>query len=188
MRGSRSSCTAWRAMENAPEITACEAITVAAVASTTIQRQQRLREQRITGAWIGCRLHAAQRTLAEVVEQQRRPHQREPGDAHRLLAEVAHVRVQRLPAGHARNTAPMIASAIGRAVEQQLSRRTMRVDAPSAPPGRGDDRDRAGDGQRPRNHTHHDRAEQLATCAVPRRWIEEQHHDAPPRVTGMTAR
>ncbi len=36
MRGSRSSCTAWRATENAPEMTACEAITVAAAASTSI--------------------------------------------------------------------------------------------------------------------------------------------------------
>ena len=30
-----SRCIAWRAMEKAPEITACEAITVAAVASNT---------------------------------------------------------------------------------------------------------------------------------------------------------
>jgi len=35
-RGRKPSETAWRVTENAPEITACEAITVAAVASTTI--------------------------------------------------------------------------------------------------------------------------------------------------------
>ena len=36
MRGSRPICTAWRATEKAPEITACEAMTVASVASATI--------------------------------------------------------------------------------------------------------------------------------------------------------
>ena len=35
MRGSWPSCTAWRVIENTPEITACEAMTVAIVASTT---------------------------------------------------------------------------------------------------------------------------------------------------------
>ena len=34
--GRNRSCTAWWVTENAPEITACEAITAAAVASTTI--------------------------------------------------------------------------------------------------------------------------------------------------------
>ena len=34
-RGRKPSETAWRVTENAPEITACEAITVAKVASTT---------------------------------------------------------------------------------------------------------------------------------------------------------
>ena len=35
MRGRRPSCTAWRAMENTPEITACDAMMVATVASST---------------------------------------------------------------------------------------------------------------------------------------------------------
>ena len=35
MRGRKSSCTAWRVIENALVITACEAITVAKVASST---------------------------------------------------------------------------------------------------------------------------------------------------------
>ena len=35
-RGSRSSCTAWRVTENAPVMVACEAMTAASVASTTI--------------------------------------------------------------------------------------------------------------------------------------------------------
>ena len=38
-RGRYPSCTAWCATENAPVITACEAITVAAVASSTIGRR-----------------------------------------------------------------------------------------------------------------------------------------------------
>ena len=37
-----------------------------------------------------------QRALAEVVQQQRRQHQREPGDPNRPFPEVPHVRVQRL--------------------------------------------------------------------------------------------
>ena len=40
-----------------------------------------------------------QRTLAEVVEEQSRPHDREPGDPHRHPPEMTHVRVQRLAAG-----------------------------------------------------------------------------------------
>ncbi len=36
MRGNWPSCTAWRVMEKTPEITACEAMMVAAVASITI--------------------------------------------------------------------------------------------------------------------------------------------------------
>ena len=35
MRGMKPSCMAWREIEKAPEITACEAITVATVASPT---------------------------------------------------------------------------------------------------------------------------------------------------------
>ena len=35
-RGRKPSCTAWRVTENAPEMTACEAITVATVASPII--------------------------------------------------------------------------------------------------------------------------------------------------------
>ena len=36
MRGSRPICTDWRATEKAPEMTACEAMTVASVARMTI--------------------------------------------------------------------------------------------------------------------------------------------------------
>ena len=40
-----------------------------------------------------------QRALAEIVQDQRREHQRKPRQADRLLAEVSHVGVQRFPAG-----------------------------------------------------------------------------------------
>ena len=55
-RGSRSSCTAWRVSENAPEIVACDAMIVAAVASSTSNgssRARREREERIRdrGSW-----------------------------------------------------------------------------------------------------------------------------------------
>ena len=36
MRGRKPSCTAWRVTENVPEITACDAINVAQVASAII--------------------------------------------------------------------------------------------------------------------------------------------------------
>ncbi len=36
MRGAKPSCTAWRVTENAPEITACDAMTAAAVARPII--------------------------------------------------------------------------------------------------------------------------------------------------------
>ena len=36
MRGNWPSCTAWRVMEKTPEITACEAMTVATAASATM--------------------------------------------------------------------------------------------------------------------------------------------------------
>ncbi len=40
-----------------------------------------------------------QRALAEVVEQKSGPHDEEPGDPHRLAAEMTHVDVERLAAG-----------------------------------------------------------------------------------------
>ncbi len=53
MRGSRSSCTAWRAIEKAPEITACEAMTAAMVASTTIHGSICGGIRWKNGCWIG---------------------------------------------------------------------------------------------------------------------------------------
>ena len=78
---------------------ACEAITVAAVASITIHGSSAAGHQVIERMVDRLAQLQQQRALAEVVEHQRRPHQREPGDAHRLAAEVPHVGVQRLAAG-----------------------------------------------------------------------------------------
>ena len=99
-RGSRSSCTACACSENAPEIIACDAMTVAAVASSDHERQRRRRhEHDRTDAGTASPAREQQRALTEVIQQQRGPHEREPCEPHRLLAEVAHVGVQRLAAG-----------------------------------------------------------------------------------------
>ncbi len=71
---------------------------VAAVASNDEQRQHGARceaEERIQE--LGLRLEH-QCALAEVVQQQAGPHEREPREPHGLLAEVAHVGVERLAA------------------------------------------------------------------------------------------
>ena len=41
-----------------------------------------------------------QRALAEIVQDERREHERIPGKADRLLAEMSHVRIERFPTGH----------------------------------------------------------------------------------------
>ncbi len=49
---------------------------------------------------VACLVHDQQRTLSEIVQQQRRQHHPEPGDADRTLAEVPHVRIKSLTTGH----------------------------------------------------------------------------------------
>ncbi len=70
----------------------------------------------------GC--SSEQRALAEVVEQQRRQHDREPGDPDRAGAEVSHVGIERLAAGHHQehrpenqNAAPAVAQEIADGIE-----------------------------------------------------------------------
>ena len=75
-RGRKPSATAWRVTENAPEITACEAITVATVASTTIGirlQSGNSEEERVLDRG---RVVDDQRALAQVVERQRREDER----------------------------------------------------------------------------------------------------------------
>ncbi len=99
MRGSRPICTAWRATEKAPEMTACEAMTVASVARIDHRDQRPVGRQVVERAFDGARLGEQQRPLAEVVEDQRRHDEGEPGEADRQAAEVAHVGIERLAAG-----------------------------------------------------------------------------------------
>ena len=78
---------------------ACDAMTVAAVASADERIEGPGRRQMIE------RIHGMggvaeeQSALAEVVQQERGQHDREPGDPDGPTAEVAHVRVERLAAG-----------------------------------------------------------------------------------------
>ena len=52
MRGNRPICTDWRATEKAPEMTACEAMTVASVASPRHRDQRPVRREVEEGFWI----------------------------------------------------------------------------------------------------------------------------------------
>jgi len=83
-----------------PEMTACDAITVATVAGAPRRDQQRRRGNMWKNGFsiaVGSRITNA--ALAEVVQRQCRQHQPHPGDPDRLLAEVPHVGIQRLGAG-----------------------------------------------------------------------------------------
>ena len=90
---------ACRVSEKAPEITACDAMTVAVVASMTSGMPAQSGTEVEERVLDGVRMREQQRALAEVVEQQRRQHERVPGQPDRPPAEVAHVGVQRLAAG-----------------------------------------------------------------------------------------
>ena len=80
-------------------ITACDAMTVAAVASSTIGIRAHSGVSRKNGA-LTCRLVGEhQRALAEVAQRARRQHEAQPAEGDGLAAEVAHVGVQRLGAG-----------------------------------------------------------------------------------------
>ena len=70
----------------------------AAVASSTSGRSAQSGASRKNGCSRRCGVDQQQRALTEVVEQQRRQHEREPRQADRPFAEMAHVGVQRLAA------------------------------------------------------------------------------------------
>ena len=97
-RGRKPSCTAWRVTEKAPEMTACEAMTVAAVASEDHRDPRPVREEQEERVVDRARRVEDQRALAHVVEDQRREDDGEPRAPDRAAAEVAHVGVQRLGA------------------------------------------------------------------------------------------
>ena len=76
--------TACRVSEKTPEITACEAIIVAQVASPISGQSSQLGGQMVERVLQGCGLAQEQGALAEVVEHQGGQDETEPGEADRL--------------------------------------------------------------------------------------------------------
>ena len=109
-----------------------------------------------------------QRALAEVVEQQRREHEREPGEPDRPAAEVAHVGVERLAAGdhehdRAEDQEPVRPVARGRSAPRSHGLTAREHRRAARDPGEPE----RGDADEPEQH---DGAEDRADAAVPRRW------------------
>ena len=100
MRGSRPSWIAARVSEKAPEITACAAITVATVAITTRTGRKPSGASRKNGSSMARGIAQDERALPEVVEHQRREHERDPGHRDRPAPEVAEIGVKRLRPSH----------------------------------------------------------------------------------------
>ena len=69
------------------------------------------------------RIAQNERPLAEIIQHQRRPHQREPRYPHRLLAEVTHVRIQRFAAGHRQEHSTEDPERQARSANQQQQRK-----------------------------------------------------------------
>ena len=80
-------------------ITAWLAITVAAVASTIIGSSSASRNQAVERILDRRRIGQHHRALAEIIDQQRRQHEAEPGGLDRLAAEMAEIGIERLAAG-----------------------------------------------------------------------------------------
>ena len=80
-------------------ITAWLAITVAAVARTTIGSRAQSGYIRKNGLSIDSGSRENQRALAEIVEDERRQHEPDPGGLDRLAAEMAKIGVERFGAG-----------------------------------------------------------------------------------------
>ena len=98
-RGQYPSWMACCVSENAPEMSACDAMIAAAVARPTSGSSAQSGASRKNGCSAAAGFAQQQRALAEVVQQQRRQHQREPRHPNRPLAEMAHVGVERFAAG-----------------------------------------------------------------------------------------
>ncbi len=97
--GIRPSWIAWRDSEKEPEITACEAMTVAAVDSSTSGNSPHpgtMRKERVLDRGL---VAEEQRALSKIIEDEGGQHQREPCEPDREPAEMAHISVKRLAAG-----------------------------------------------------------------------------------------
>ena len=90
---------AWRVSENAPVMTAWLAMIVARVARMTIGSSAHSGTSRIERVLGRGRVGEDERALSEIVDDQRREHEAEPGGADRPAAEMAEIRVERLGAG-----------------------------------------------------------------------------------------
>ena len=100
MRGNWPSCTACWVIEKTPEITAWLAMMAAKVASITMRIMRPMRHDGEEGDAGLVGIAQQRRALAEIIQQQRRQRDEEPGIADRLFAEMAHVGIKRLAAGH----------------------------------------------------------------------------------------
>ena len=149
-------------------ITACEAITVAAVASSTSGiRAQSGDEQEERAADVGLVVQD-QRTLAEVAERAGGEHEAEPAAGDRAAAEVAHVGVQRLGAGdrqHDRGQGEERDVEVADQEADRVGRRQRLQD-----PGVLDDADRRRTRRSTTNQTIITGPNNRPTAAVPRRW------------------
>ena len=86
-------------IEKAPEITACDAMMVAAMARMTSGSAAHCGAIRISGLSSVSGVAQQHRALPEVVEHQRGPDQQVPRDADRSASEMTHVGIKRLGAG-----------------------------------------------------------------------------------------
>ena len=89
---------ACRVSENAPEISACDAMIAAAVARPTSGSNAHPGVSSKKGSSVRRRVEQ-QRALPEVVQEQRGQDDRKPGDTNGSRTEVSHVRVERFAAG-----------------------------------------------------------------------------------------
>ena len=85
-------------------ITAWLAITVATVASTTIGYERPVGIEQKERIFERLRLGKDQSALPQIIERERRQHERKPGNLDRTAAEMAEIGIKRLGAGHGQET------------------------------------------------------------------------------------
>ena len=106
MRGRKPSWIACWVSEKAPEMMACEAMIVAAVASTDQGIVRPVGRELVERVLERARVGDEQGALAEVVEREAGQRDREPGQADGEAPEMAHVGVHRLAPRHGQEHRP----------------------------------------------------------------------------------
>ena len=99
-RGRKPSWIACWVSEYAPEMIACDAMTVASVAKSDQRIMRPVGRKPVERIFERRRIGHQQRALSEIVEHQSRQHDAKPGEPDRSAAEMAHVGIHRLAAGH----------------------------------------------------------------------------------------